>query len=74
MLPLRFTVYNYRNNGAHKMYGYSETTTRLIEMGTTEPIILHNEKGKKIGHLVFNQFKMDMRPSLLEFLSQGWQM
>ena len=32
MLPLRFTVYNYRNNGEHKMYGRVVTTTREIEM------------------------------------------
>lgn len=56
MLPLRFTVFNYRNNGAHKMYGYVETTTRGIEMIGNEPLIIKNEKGKKTGELIFNQF------------------
>ena len=35
---------------------------------------LVNEKGKKKGLITFNQFTMDMRPSLLEYLKHGWQM
>ena len=55
------------------MYGYLETTTRGIEMiGLGNPIPLKNEKGKTTGQIVFNQFQMDMRPSLIDYLKQGW--
>ena len=74
MLPLRFTVYNYRNNGEHKMYGRVVTTTREIEMSLPAPLTIRDEKNRVKGTLHFNRFDMDMRPSLLEFLSQGWQM
>jgi len=50
------TVYNYKNSGSLKIYGYTETTTRSIEMLAGEPLILRNEKGKRTGELVFNQF------------------
>lgn len=70
---MRLTVYNYRNNGQHRMYGYVDTTTRGIEMlNVNEPLYIKNEKGKVTGSLVFNKFEMDMRPSLLDYLSQGW--
>lgn len=79
MLPLRLTVYNYRNNGTHESYGYVETSTRGIEMvGSEEPMIIRDKKGKKMGELFFNQFQMDMRPSLDYYTSnavgQGWEM
>ena len=46
-----------------------------IEMKAVgDKITLENSKGKKIGHIAFNQFQMDMRPSLAEYLQGGWQM
>lgn len=35
---------------------------------------LKDAKGKVKGSITFNQFQMDMRPSLLEYLKHGWQM
>jgi hypothetical protein len=35
---------------------------------------LTNKKGKRTGYLQFNQLKMDMRPSLVEYLGQGWKL
>ena len=49
MLPLRFTVYNYRNNGVHKQYGSVEITTRGIEMLPKAKLDLKNSKGKTTG-------------------------
>jgi len=37
-------------------------------------LALKNKKGKTKGTITFNQFQMDMRPSLLDYLSHGWQM
>ena len=37
-----------------------------------DTLALKNEKGKVTGTICFNQFQMDMRPSLLEYLGQGW--
>jgi len=37
-------------------------------------LALLNSKGKRTGTICFNQFNMDMRPSLLEYLNHGWQM
>ena len=73
-LPLRITVFNYKNHGEHSEYGHVETTTRGIEMQAGESFTLLNQKGQKTGQLTFNQFEMDMRPSLLEYLKHGWQM
>ena len=52
-----------------------ETSVKAIEMrapGDKLPIC--NKKGKPVGHIAFNQFQMDMRPSLAEYLQSGWQM
>ena len=74
-LPLRISVKNEKNNGTHKMYGSVNITTRGIEMlAPGEPITLTNAKGQKTGQIAFNQFQMDMRPSLAEYLQSGWQM
>ena len=37
-------------------------------------LALKDKRGKTKGTLCFNQFQMDMKPSLLEYLKQGWQM
>ncbi len=74
ILPLRFSVFNYRNSGAPKLYGSVDTTTRDIEMLAGGNMELLDSKGKVKGTICFNQFQMDMRPSLLDYLSHGWQM
>ena len=74
-LPMRISCFNYTNSGAHKEYGSAIVTTRDIEMmGDKKILKLENKKGSLAGYIQFNQFQMDMRPSLLEFLSNGWQM
>lgn len=35
---------------------------------------LKDSKGKVGGWITFNQLVMDMRPSLVEYLRQGWKM
>mgnify|MGYP000029303838 CR=1 FL=1 len=72
-LPLKISVYNHTNNGDHKLYGSTMTTARQIEMKAAgEHLILTNAKKQKIGYIAFNQFQMDMRPSLGEYLAKGW--
>ena len=39
---------------------------------TGERLPIMNDKGKPVGHISFNQFDMDMRPSLAEYLQNGW--
>ena len=73
-LPLRISVYNYKNSGAHNLYGSVDTTTRNIEMLAGGTLALKDAKGKVKGTITFNQFMMDMRPSLIEYLKHGWQM
>ena len=43
-------------------------------LGEDEELLIRDAKGKVTGQLVFNNFQMDMRPSLLEYLKHGWQM
>ena len=71
LLPVRFSVYSYVNSGQHPLYGYIDTTIREIEMSDKQ-LTLKDEKGREAGYLKFNQFFMDMRPSLVEYLKQGW--
>lgn len=73
-LPVRFSVYSYSNSGEHHCYGRVTTTTRAIEMLPDETLELTDDKGKVGGTITFNQFQMDMRPSLVEYLKHGWQM
>lgn len=73
-LPIRLSVYNYSNSGEHKMYGSVEITTRGIEMLPGKVLELRDAKGKVNGRIQFNQFQMDMRPSLLEYLKHGWRL
>ena len=73
MLPLRISVNHFSNSGDHETYGSIDLTVKHIEMKATGdrlPII--NDKGKPVGHISFNQFDMDMRPSLAEYLQNGW--
>ena len=67
-------MYNYSNSGAEEMYGAVEVSTRQIEMLGPGQLELRNARGKVTGTITFNQFQMDMRPSLLEYLGHGWQM
>lgn len=73
-LPIRISVRSYRNAGEHPFYGSVVTTTREIEMGGKNDIEIKDKNGKVQGTLKFNRFEIDMRRSLLEYLSEGWQM
>lgn len=56
-LPLRISVYNYQNNGDHKLYGQVLTSAKQIEMKAVgHQLPLTNAKGKRVGHIAFNQF------------------
>jgi hypothetical protein len=73
-LPLRFSVYSYTNSGEHPKYGEVICTLKRIEMlEDGEPLPICNSKGKPKGWIKFNTLKMDMRPSLVEYLRQGWK-
>jgi hypothetical protein len=71
-LPIRLSVYSYINAGDHPLYGSVITTTRDIEMLPDGCLELKDAKGQVNGHIKFNQFEMDMRPSLIAYLRQGW--
>ena len=75
-LPLRLTVASYTNSGDDPTYGSIITSTKEIEMLPEKDMTLHlkDRKGRPAGTIKFNQFEMDMRPSLVEYLSNGWQM
>ena len=71
-LPLRFTVMNFQNHGEHRIYGSVITSVRQIEMGQTR-LVLRSLRGQKAGVLHFVQIKMDLRPSLLSYMQDGWK-
>ena len=53
---------------------YSELRHTIIIFdyeGVPKAII--NKKGKTTSRITFNVFKMEMRPSLIEFLEQDWK-
>ena len=50
-LPIRITVKNYSNAGAHKVYGSVDTTTRNIEMLAGGILELKDAKGKTKGSI-----------------------
>jgi hypothetical protein len=72
-LPLRFSVYSYTNSGDHPKYGSVVCTLKDIEMEEDGVLTLTNSRGKKTGQIKFNTLKMDMRPSLVQYLRQGWK-
>ena len=72
-LPLRFSVYSYTNSGDHPRYGSIECNLKQIEMLGGSPLVIKNSNGKKTGELYFNTLKMDMRPSLVSYLREGWK-
>lgn len=43
-------------------------------MAKDETMDIKDKKGKVGGKIIFNQLKMDMRPSLVDYLRQGWKM
>lgn len=73
-LSLRFSVYSYTNSGDHPKYGSVETSLKAIEMLPDATLPIKNKKGKVTGHITFNTLKMDMRPSLVQYLGQGWNL
>lgn len=72
LLPIRLSVYNYVNSGNHPLYGSVDTTTREIEMLPNGELKIKNLKGQVTGTIKINQFKMDMRPSLVQYLKNKW--
>ena len=73
-LPLRLTVASYTNSGDDPIYGSIVTSTKEIEMLPEKDMTLQlkNKKGKPAGTIKFNTFEMDMRPSLVNYLENGW--
>jgi len=67
-LPLRFSVYSYTNSGDHPKYGDVVLTLKDIEMRVEQEIAIKNARGKNKGWIKFKTLKMDMRPSLVEYL------
>lgn len=67
-LPLRFSVYSYTNSGDHPKYGDVVLTLKDIEMRVEQEIAIKNARGKNKGWIQFKTLKMDMRPSLVEYL------
>jgi hypothetical protein len=67
-LPLRFSVFSYTNSGDHPKYGDVVLTLKDIEMRVEQEIAIKNARGKNKGWIQFKTLKMDMRPSLVEYL------
>ena len=72
-LPIRINAYSYENSGDHKLYGRVITSVREIEMGRTT-LELISKRNKIMGHLYVEHFKVDMKPSLLNYLKHGWKL
>ncbi len=73
-LPLKFSVFSYANSGSHPRYGSLLCNLKDIEMQGDNPMELKNKRGSNVGTIRFTTLKMDMRPSLLMYLEQGWKM
>ena len=71
--PIRISAFSYGNSGSHQLYGRIVTSVREIEMGLTE-LELRNKRGKKMGVLRVDYFKVDMKPSLLKYMRAGWSL
>lgn len=72
-LPLRISVFSYTNSGDHPKYGSVICNLKDIEMLGKSEMAIRNTRGKKTGSIRFETLKMDMRPSLVEYLRQGWK-
>jgi Copine len=72
-LPLRISVFSYTNSGDHPKYGSVICNLKDIEMLGKSEMPIRNTRGKKTGSIRFETLKMDMRPSLVEYLRQGWK-
>ena len=70
-LPIRVSVYNYSNAGDHELYGRVVTSVREIEMGKLDFEII-SKRNKMMGNLLVKHFKVDMKPSLLNYMKKGW--
>lgn len=53
------------------MYGRVVTSVKEIEMGKSE-LELINKRNKNMGSLSIENFKVDMKPSLLNYMKTGW--
>ena len=71
-LPLRLSVCCYENSGGHHLYGRVVTSVKEIEMGLDE-LVLISKRGRRAGELFVDNFKVDMKPSLFQYLRNGWQ-
>ena len=50
------------------------TTFKEIEKIEPKILKLKNKKGGAAGFIRFNHLRMDVRPSLVEYLRHGWKM
>ena len=73
-IPLKFSVYSYINSGEHELYGSVLCSFKEIEKADPKILKLKNKSGGAAGFLRFNHLKMDVRPSLVEYLRHGWKM
>ena len=73
VLPIRISVHCYSNAGEHELYGRVITSVREIEMGKHKLEIISKRK-KSMGFLYVDQFKVDMKPSLLNYMKNGWML
>jgi len=71
-LPIKISVYNYKNAGEHEIYGSNVTSVREIEMGN-DVIELKGDRGIMGGSIKIKQLKMNLKPSLLAYLKSGWK-
>ena len=72
-LPLRLSVFCFKNSGTHKLYGRVITSIKEIEMGGREMTIF-DKRGRRAGQLKVDNLKIDMKPSLIAYLNSGWQL
>ena len=71
-LPLRISVHSFKNYGTHYCYGSVITSLREIEMGERE-LKLIAKRGKHGGTVTITNMHLNLRPSLLAYLSSGWR-
>ena len=67
-LPVKFSVYNYRQMGPHALYGEVVTTVRELEETQKREFPLSDGAGL----IRFEQFTVVHRPSFVEYLKSGW--
>ncbi|GLC35831.1 hypothetical protein PLESTB_000498800 [Pleodorina starrii] len=75
--PLRFQVYDYESNGAHKLLSYCDLSThRLRELAAQQdasvPLLPPpGKRGGDYGSLQFRSFVKEFRPTFLDYIAGG---